>query len=209
MATDEDQKVPTVGQVVGRNLARLRQQWGQTQQEAATVLRADGLAWTAANVASIESGRRETIDFGALVLLAGSYETPLSGLFLGEGDMRLSADVTVELVDLRRWLDQEARLTITLSSGPAVQRWLDSIPAERVSFQADAELAARLGLRPEDVYRAAEKLWGGRNLHQERDRRLAEYGDLTPAQKRTRRGHITRQLAKELEPHLPKPSSQA
>ncbi|NJP28078.1 hypothetical protein FLW53_28535 [Microbispora sp. SCL1-1] len=203
MAGDETTKVPTIGQVVGRNLAELRTQWGQTQKEAAEVLRADGLAWTAANVASIESGRRESIDLGALTLLAGSYDVPLSRFFHGNGEMRLSAEVTVDLRDYRQWLDGQARLSLTHTlRGSAAQRWINSLSSEVVSFQADAELAARLGLRPEDVYTAAEKLWG-RNLHQERDRRLAEFGDMTPAQRRTRRGHITRQLAKELEPHLP------
>ncbi|MFC6577549.1 hypothetical protein [Planomonospora parontospora] len=203
-SAEAEVSAPAVGQVVGRNLAQLRAQWGQTQQEAANVLRADGLAWTAANIASIESGRRESMDIAALTLLAGSYEVPLSRLFAGEGNMRLSADAVVDLSDYREWLDGQSRLSITLS-GSAVRRWANSLPGETVSFQADAELAARLGLRPEDVYTAAEKLWG-RNLHQERDRRMAEMGEMTPTQRRTRRGHITRQLAKELAPHLP-PSS--
>lgn len=197
----EETEALTVGQVVGRNLAELRAQWGQTQKEAAEVLKTDGLAWNAANIASIESGRRESIDFGVLVLLANSYRVPLSRFFEGRGEMRLSADVTVDLGVFRRWLDQEEQLILTFSGKPA-QRFIESLPGESLHFQADAELAARLGLRPEDVYTAAERLWG-RTLHQERERRLAELGDMTLAQRRTRRGHITRQLAKELAPHLP------
>jgi hypothetical protein len=76
------------------------------------------------------------------------------------------------------------------------------MPGERISFKADAELAQRLGLRPEDVYGAAERLWG-HNLHQERERRLAELGDLSASERRVRRGHITRALVAELAPYLP------
>lgn len=204
MTARETTAPPTVGQVVGRSLARLRGRRGRTQREAAGDLRASGLGWTAANIASIESGRREGIDFGALVLLAHAYDVPLAELFQGEGEVRLSGEATVELAALRRWLAGAGELVVTVS-GEAARRALGSLPGETVSFQADAELAARLGLRPEDVSAAAEALWG-RTLHQERERRLAGFGEMTPAQRRTRRGHITRRLAKELEPHLPAPA---
>ena len=196
----ETTEIPTVGQVVGRNLARLRVRRGRTQKEAAGDLRASGLAWTAATIASIESGRREGIEFGELVLLAHAYDVPVAEFFQGEGEVRLSGEATVELAALRRWLAGAGELVVTLS-GLAAKRALGLIPGETVSFQADAELAARLGLRPEDVSAAAEKLWG-RTLHQERERRLAELGEMTPAQRRSRRGHITRRLARELEPYL-------
>ena len=204
MTTRETTAPPTVGQVVGRNLARLRERRGQTQKEAAEAIRRAGLAWTSANIASIESGRREGIEFSALALLAHAYDVPLTAFFEGDGEMRLSDEATVELAEFRRWLNDEASLAPTVS-GEAARRLIGSLPGAPISFQADAELAARLGLRPEQVYTAAEKLWG-RTLHQERDRRLAELGEMTPAQRRTRRGHITRRLAKELEPYLPKPS---
>src|SRR5688500_12860543 len=77
----------TIGQVVGRNLAELREARGQTQREAATFLRGFGLSWTAANIASIESGRRESIDVGALHLLALAYDVRESRLFEGEGEV--------------------------------------------------------------------------------------------------------------------------
>lgn len=197
----------TIGQAVGRNLAQLREQRGQTQQEAAAYLRAYGLSWTAANVASIESGRRESIDLGAFVVIAMAYDVAPSSLFNGAGEIRLAADVAVALDVLRGWLDRDGTEPVVTVTGNAARRTIDNLPGDEVSFQADAELAARLGLRPEDVYRAAERVWG-RNLHQERDRRLADAGHMTPTQRRTRRGHITRQLTKELEPHLPKPNEQ-
>ncbi|MET8381605.1 helix-turn-helix domain-containing protein [Streptosporangium canum] len=209
MARDADSEARTIGQVVGRNLAQLREARKQTQQEASAFLRKEGLAWTAANVASIESGRRETIDLGALTLLAYAYKVPMSRLFEGDGEMRLSAEATTTLKYYRRWLDREAPGMILAFSGHAARKTIDAMPDDgKFLFQADAELAARLGLTPKDVYEAAERLWQGRTLHEERDRRLAELGEMTPTQRRTRRGHITRQLAKELEPHLP-PSAQS
>ncbi|MEU8276490.1 hypothetical protein ACFYOK_35950 [Microbispora bryophytorum] len=198
---NQEAAIPTIGQVVGRNLAELRAQWGQTQKEAAAVLQAHGLAWTSANIASIESGRRESIDLGALTLLAEAYDAPLSRFFVGGGQMRLSAEVTVELAVYREWLEGTGRLKVTRPTS-ATQRWVNAAAAEAVHLQADTELAARLGLNPDDVSAAARTLWG-RSLHQERDRRLAAIGEMTATQRRTHRGHITRQLVKELEPHLP------
>lgn len=211
MARDEAKEEPrTIGQVVGRNLAQLREGRGQTQQEAAAFLRANGLPWTAANVASIESGRRETIDLGALTLLATTYDVPLSRLFEGTGEMRLAPEVTAPLPQYRMWLDGDGdgAVPVLTLSGSAARKLIEAMPEDgKILFQADSELAARLGLTPKDVYEAAERLWG-RTLHEERDRRIAELGELTPTQRRTRRGHITRQLAKELKPHLPKESEE-
>lgn len=208
VAIDEASQEPrTAGQVVGANLAQLRTARGQTQQEAALFLRSEALNWTAANIASIESGRRETVDVVVLSLLAVAYNVPLSRLFEGDGEMRLGHETTVLLRTYRRWLDDggpgNQRLILT-QTGFAARKAIEAMPDDgKFLFQADAELAARLDLTPQDVYRAAERLWG-RTLHEERDRRIADLGEMTPTQRRTRRGHITRQLAKELEPHLPK-----
>lgn len=218
VARNPSPEAQTIGQIVGRNLAQLREKQKQTQQEAAVFLRTEGLAWTAANIASIESGRRETIDVGTLTVLAYAYRVPLSRLFEGEGYMRLAAEVTVHLGSYRAWLDGtdlEGRQGLVRTNplileltGLAARKHIEAMPADsRFSFRADAELADRLGLEPKDVYQAAERLWDGRTLHEERDRRLAELGEMTPNQRRTRRGHITRQLAKELEPHLPSPTT--
>nr|BFE30663.1 hypothetical protein GCM10010200_029140 [Actinomadura rugatobispora] len=195
----------TIGQVVGRNLAELREARGQTQREAAAFVRGFGLAWTPANIASIESGRRETIDIGAFSVLALAYDVPPSRFFEGKGEVRLGAEVSAELEYYRGWLDRQVPKPPLTMTGRTARKVLDAMPDDgKIQFQADAELADRLGLEPKDVYRPAMELWGGRTLHEERDRRLAELGQMTPTQRRTRRGHITRQLAKELEPHLPK-----
>jgi hypothetical protein len=153
-------------------------------------------------VAALESGHRESIDGPAMLLLAAALDVPPVELFEGDGPVRLTDEVTVSRNYIREVLSGSEPTEELGLEGAAARAFIRSLPGETVSFQADAELAQRLGLRPEQVYEAAERLWG-RNLHQERDRRVAELGDMTASQRRIRRGHITRQLARELAPYLP------
>jgi transcriptional regulator with XRE-family HTH domain len=207
MSTHEETAL--VGHVVGENFRRLREAHGLTQAEAAMRLRHTGLRWSRSHVAALEAGNRESVDAGVLLLLAAALEVSERELFAGDGAVRLAPEAVVTRAWLRdRYTEGPAEEPVEIS-GQAVRAFLrDMEPylgfeAAATPFQADAELAQRLGLRPEDVYRAAERLWG-RTLHQERDRRIAEMGEMPAAERRARRGHVTRQLAKELEPHLPK-----
>ena len=214
-ATEEatrDDEPPTLGQVAGENMRRIRQLRSITQDEVAAALKATGLFWQRSHVAALEAGNRETLDLGTLVLISRALEVPASQWFEGEGRVRLSADATVSREALREWFDSGTMPTPLLvgrrAARAAIARWGELSHATKVSFHADAELAARLGLRPEEVYTAAERLWG-RNLHQEREKRLGDLGELSPGQRRAKRGHITRQLTKELEPYLPKSEQEA
>lgn len=203
--TTDDAQPP--GRVIGANLRRLREARQLTQVEAADVLRRHGLSWQRSHVAAIEAGNRESADVAVLALIAAAFDVPVSDLFAGEGRVRLAADA----VATRAWLrDCFAGRTPndTIEVIGTAARWLiESMAGEPVSFQADAELAHRLGLRPEDVYQAAIRLWG-RTLHQERDARVAGLAATDSPRVfslRAHRGHITRQLAEELGPHLPGP----
>lgn len=197
-----------VGQVVGENVRRLRENAGLTQNEAARLFQECGLPWTRSHLAGLEAGNRETIDVSTLVLLARALQVALSELFAGEGHVRLSDEAVWTRKALRELhCGQHTEEAITLE-GVALQKWTTSIGGtyaivgpEGQPFQADTELAARLGLAPDVVYRAARKLWG-HTLHEERDRRIAALGELTAAERRARRGHTTRQLAREIQPHL-------
>jgi transcriptional regulator with XRE-family HTH domain len=209
VATSEATPEPLGGHVVGENLRRIRESRGLTQAEAADRLQATGLWWQRSHVAAIEAGNRESVDFGALALIAAAFDLPVSDLFVGDGPVRLSSDAVVTRQWLRDVFSHRPPSDAYEPSGRAARKFAEQIPGEKVSFQADAELAQRLGLRPEDVYQAAESLWQGRNLHQERDRRIAEMGEMSAAERRVRRGHVTRQLAKELAPYLPDPGGEA
>ncbi len=198
---------PTVGQVAGENLRRLRVARNLTQDELSRRLGAHGLFWQRSHIAALETGNRESVDLGVLWILAVALDVSIQRFFEGDGDIRLTAEATVTREHFRALLPKPTKrpkAQIELGSRAARELFRQADGVETISFQADAELAQRLGLRPEDVYREAERLWG-RNLHQERERRLAELGEMTAAQRRAKRGHITRQLAKELEPHLTKP----
>jgi len=198
----EKTEPPRLGHVVGENFKRLREAQKLTQAEASQVLRARGLPWARTQVAGLESRQRESVESATLLLLAEALQAKVVDLFDGDGAVRLTAQVVASrryIRDVLSGLDSAETLTV---EGAAARALIQSMPGDRLSFQADAELAQRLGLRPEDVYDAAEQLWG-RTLHQERDRRVAELGEMAATARRVRRGHITRQLAKELHPHLP------
>lgn len=214
VSTDE---ATPVGVVVGENVKRLRETYQLTQAELARRAQGYGLPWSRSHVAALEAGNREQVELGALVLLAEALGCRVPELFEGDGLVRLSAQAQTTRAGLVGWLtgqshgplnwtgaagrrQKQAERSIRVTgSGPQdpdtrLYRWYDITPV-----QADAELAGRLGVRPEVVIRTAEMLWG-RTLHQERDRRVAELADdLTPAQRRARRGHITRLLAREVE----------
>lgn len=195
---------PRFGHVVGENFRRLREARDMTQAEAAQHLRARGLMWTRSQVAALEAGNRESVDAPALLLLAEALGLArVADLVEGVGPVRLTEQTTATRNYVRDRLDGGTGGDDPLELGSeAARAAIALMPGETVSFQADAELAQRLGLRPEDVYGTAERLWG-RNLHEERDRRVAEMGEMTAAERRVRRGHVTRQLARELAPHLP------
>lgn len=190
-----------LGHVVGENVARIRngQQW--TQEEAATRLRAAGLWWRRSQLAVLESGGRDTVGVPELLLLAAGLEVSPADLLDGDGRVSLTKDVSVPRGWLRDVLNGREPSEGLLLSGRAGREQMNLAGGETWSLQADIELAERLAVRPEQVYRAAERLWG-RNLHQERERRVAELGELDASQRRAHRGNVTRQLQRELEPYI-------
>lgn len=198
---DETEPSP-LGVVVGENVQRIRTERHLTQEEATVQLRAHGLMWSRSGIAALEAGQRDDVAASALLLLASALDVAPAALVAGDGDVRLTDESTVAREDLREFLAGEAAKLVPTVGSRAARAALSLMPGERVSFKADAELAQRLGLRPEQVYHAAERLWG-HNLHQERERRLAELGNLSVSERRVRRGHITRALTAELSPHLP------
>lgn len=193
MARDEatrDGEVLTVGQVVGRNLRQLRQDRSQTQDDAARFLRSQGLEWTRDNVASLESGRRESVDVAALLSLSAAYDVPLTRWFEGEGFVSIGADTWMELRDLAHGLDK-GQWTVTVV-GERLERVVVGQGAD-----ADAAVAERLEVPVSDVLRLAAQLWN-RTVTEEREARLGDSSDLPMRTVQARRGHITRQLTSEI-----------
>lgn len=197
-----DELPPTVGNVVGENLKALRQRKRLTQDKAADLLVRNGLNWKRTHISDLESGRRETVDAGTLVVLAVALDVSLAELFAGEGDVLLTpraefdtARVTATREALRAAMNGKIETVLIggLVSGVAAlhhEEWWDG---RQVPIAADRALAERLGVPVEEVVEAAGLLWE-RSLTEERDRLVAELGEISPGERQARQGHIMRRL---------------
>jgi len=199
--SEKEEAPPTVGNVVGGNLKALRKQRRLTQDKAAALLVRSGLNWRRTHVSDIESGRRETVDLGALIALAAAWDVSLPDLFAGDGSVLLTprADyaecrVTASRAELRAWCGGGRPLVAvggdrSVPEAMAYHRWRGrSIPIE-----ADRALADKLGVRVEEVVETAELLWD-RSLTEERDRLVGELGEIPLGERQARQGHIMRRL---------------
>ncbi len=205
MSSNEKQRETApraVGEVVGENVRRLRSDRRWTQDAAAREFAGAGLRWKRTHIAALESGRRETVDVVTLVLLAAALDVPVTELFHGEGDVLLTprgdADdygVTATRAQLREWFSGAESNIMIRGAQVAIAAVEHSQHKSRpIPVEADRALAKRLGRDVPDVVKAAEGLWG-RSLTEERDRRVAELGDLPIGERQARQGHITRELS--------------
>ncbi|MCE0764818.1 hypothetical protein LWC35_18175 [Pseudonocardia kujensis] len=181
-------KSKSVGQVVGERLARRRvDQSGQTQGDAAQHVRLAGLNWTRDHVASLETGRRESLSLEELLLLSSAYDMKLADWFEGDGEVRLTPEITVSRSDLRAALGRgkplARQLVVDFTNVPDVDR-------------TEALVAHRLGAEAPVVQQAAQQLWG-RSFAEERDHRLGNVGD--PQRARTLRAGMTKRMTREIE----------
>jgi transcriptional regulator with XRE-family HTH domain len=186
-----------LGVVVGRNVKRIREARGLTQHELSQSWQRNGLSWARSKLAALESGTRPRVDAGELVLMAISLQVQVWGLFEGDDDSSL---VSLDSHDKARVSRAELR---ELFRGQLASVALDL--AIDQAGAADIDLAKRLGVEPRVIAEMAATMFDGRNLTQERDRRVARLGDLTVGQRQAHRGHITRELSKQIEAALPSP----
>ncbi|MDT3441297.1 helix-turn-helix domain-containing protein [Pseudofrankia sp. BMG5.37] len=200
----------TVGQVVGENLRRIREERRLTQHEAALRCQTAGLPWTRVRVAAVERGARESVDLGTLRVLADAFDVELAEFFAGAGDVILSPRAQQTRAGLRAALRGVSTTSEIGASDRVLSVLDDETPIVRlrshrrvVSVDADQALAERLSVELADVLRAADGLWG-HSLTEERDRRVAALGDLEPGERQAHRGHITRELARDVEDRLGK-----
>lgn len=196
---------PTIGVVIGWNVKQIREGRGVTQREFAAWLRANGVPWSHAQLASIESGRRADIELSTTLLLCSvlgvSFDELLAGgspdLRASEGVIALSGEYAiVGAVDARAILDHVGDTRLSVLEEHGVDPFWDPAPMD-----ADERIAQRLGVPLHSVVDAARDLWGG-TLTEERNKRVAGEADEAEEVRRTRRGHITRQLGSELASHM-------
>lgn len=203
----EQGSVATIGAVVGENVRRLREVAPLTQHELASKWRRLGLSWTRTKLAALERGERARVDLGELPLMAWALLASPLDLLAGEGLVRLEPTAMMTTREELR-----AMLSGKKPAGKSPFR-LDDLEGDATSrktlesalTEADAELAKRLTFtlhRPvsvADVFRVADTLFEGRTVTEERDRRTAELGDMTAAARQAHRGHVTRELARQVE----------
>jgi len=155
------EQVPSmrIGAVVGQTLRALRDERGQTQQDAANLLARWGLIWSRAHVAAIEAGRRESFTLEELIIMCNVYQVELSEWFPGKGGIVLSdyAEITRE----------ELRGTFPVTNHPYLRR--QAVYPE--TDESELKAARSLGISLAALNSLAMELWGAK-FRIERERRF-------------------------------------
>jgi transcriptional regulator with XRE-family HTH domain len=192
-----------IADVVGENLRRLRTERRLTQHEAVRLLLGSGVRWSRSKLAAVEAGNRSSLGLGEVLLVAVAFQIPASELFAGEGTITLAQGVTIDRRSVRALLgsgEAQDRLRLTDEVSDDVQRAARDQLVLQVHppGEADVDLARRLGVSTAAVVMAARRTWG-RTLTEERDMRVATLGDMNMGERQAHRGHLTRELALEIE----------
>jgi transcriptional regulator with XRE-family HTH domain len=200
-----------VDRVVGRNVRRVREERGASQDGLAQALRDAG--WLAASdqvLIAVEKGTR-SLRFAEVLLLADVLNVPIAALLeVPPGEwVRVGTRVPTTGPDLVRrlteaphqfgeqsnaWSDLEQARRDTQFSASGRHSWGDETKRE-----AERHAASKLGVAPGEVVQRSYRLWG-RTLSDERDARCATRAsaDATARQRATWRGHVTRELLTDL-----------
>lgn len=205
------ESTPTLGQVVGQNLRRLRTRENLTQADVTRrIFDMTGERWTPDQVSILENGKREGIAFEDLLALAHTFGVPLAEFFdsgfvvVGGGDEDLATNFlaragkfVVTLESVRRALhgDRVRSAFRSPDTSTAVLEWLAS------QVEADKAVAERLGVDLQAVVNAAVTMWG-HTLTEEREARLGDTSDVPPRTLQGKRGAMTRVLTAQIEAAL-------
>jgi transcriptional regulator with XRE-family HTH domain len=177
--------------VLRQNMRRVRTEKGLRQEDVAAHARRFGLRWDAATVTGIELGRRQ-VSAGELLLLPTLFDAPLTEFLTADGGADFDgAAITKEGL---QWLARGRPLDAPTRMLAAFAK------VEAGSTDAERKAARQLGIGVLDMIAMTQRLWEGRRLDQERDRRLAVapgHGDIS-----RRRGHVTSRLVHELREEL-------
>jgi transcriptional regulator with XRE-family HTH domain len=194
------------GEVIGGALRRLRRERGLTQEQVALKAQDAGLPWTADTVAGLELGRREDLTVGELLVLTTAMDIKSAVDWFREADwvqatpyVCMDQEAVVSILEGR--LDDQGRHfghgQVDYRNAPRSMVIAGLVGLFRPT-DAEFNAAGRLGVRVDAIMAAAQHLWDGRRLDEERDRRLGSTKDMTPNERRARRGRVTRALLGEL-----------
>jgi transcriptional regulator with XRE-family HTH domain len=204
------------GWIVGRNVREMRIERSWTQDDAARRLRQVGLPWTRSHIAALESQRRDDVSMSELVFLSAAFGVAPERWLEGGEQVQMGERLVVPLDYLRRILRGDGKaVAMDDASVTGVLEWrlLDQVAEaameagapltafREVPSEAERHAGRTLGIDPVRVYELACRLWD-HGLDEEREVRLEERGQ-PMVRKTAYRGHITRQLLKELREQLP------
>jgi transcriptional regulator with XRE-family HTH domain len=186
-------------QVLGMNLERIRATKGWSQDEVASRGWQVGLPWTRSTITALEGGRR-TLSVSELVLLALTLDTSVAELMAGRGHAGLGDGSELALADVRSVLagvqdNADVRKRIRRVRHQKYERAMQA-----VSGEAEQKAARNLGVTAQTIAEVSFDLWG-RSLTDERDARVEQEGShlSSPRSVQALRGHITRQLLRDIE----------
>lgn len=177
--------MPSIADVVARNVRDLRRDAGLSQDALADRLRRFGLDWTRNSVAYLESGESEP-PLSVLLVLSAALGVKPARLLEARGRVSITETATVPAADLPSLLSGRARLPERKTYS-----WRDLAISAASAGEAERYFARKHGLDPEKVAALAFDLWR-RSLTDERDR-IA--GADAP---RMVKAHATRKLQAEL-----------
>jgi transcriptional regulator with XRE-family HTH domain len=215
-SSERHELAPTVQQIVGRNLKRLRIEADLRQEDLAELARRFGLTWTAATVAAIETDRRAVSVEELLVLplalrcaLSEFLDTDSRSLSIGSTSVMHSALFKI-LTDQHRELSKREEMpvdeTIPKKDTSIVRAMRRANLRDNMKTylhmagarhgEAELKAAQALKISVEEVAAFALRCWE-RSLTDERDAR-AETSRDSALDLRAVRGHLTRELRDEL-----------
>jgi transcriptional regulator with XRE-family HTH domain len=205
MAAAARRKAGQVDALIGRNVQRLREELGATQDDLVQALRLSGWQASSATVMPLERGER-ALGFEEVLILADVFNVPVAKLLAGADNETVqvgwlypggASQVSNRLT--RSPHSTRSKTWQKLQQGRKVIR-IDTGGYFELVREADTYAAERLGVSADDVGRRARVLWG-RTLTDERDARTEKRvaPDASPRSRAIVRGHVSRELLAELE----------
>lgn len=220
----------TVREIVGKNLALLREERGLRQQDLSDDMGAFGFSWSRARVAEVETGKRP-ISFEALLAVAFALSdrgevVGLADLFAGDGWAEISDSVRISQAGIRRAVDGgPVELDLRPELGRAIANQMRAMePGLRTAIEnlglpsgttskefktavrwgrseSARRIAKQLGITVQALHVVAHRLWA-RPLEDERDARVSEHDFADAGSMRAARGQATRRLTGEVREYL-------
>jgi transcriptional regulator with XRE-family HTH domain len=229
MAAAARRKAGDVDALIGQNVRRIREQLGATQDDLAQALRQSGWRASGLTVLALERGERallheevhilgDVLNVGIteLYATAADYRSVSLGSLYPENADALAQRLTqAPRSEAKTWAEvQRHRRTMGFGTDAShaesfARGSLGYRPDDEATREAERHAAERLGISPDEVVLRSYALWD-RTLSDERDARTAARttADTSVRSRTIVRGHVTRELLKELEQAEQKPEAE-